>query len=223
MFKTWLSWSGGKDCVWTLHQLVLQNKYDVTKLFVTINEKYHRVAMHGIPEILVLEQIKAVNMSCCPVYIPDPCDNALYQKAMQDMIDKAITEEIQYMAFGDLFLADIRTYRETQLSNTKIQPIFPLWQKPTKQLANQIIDAGFKAIVCCVDIAQLPVQFLGRLYDKTFLEDLPVNIDPCGENGEFHTFVYDGPIFNAPLDLKVMSHYYSGQFAFIDIQPNLNF
>lgn len=215
--KTWLSWSTGKDSAWALHQLKQTPDVELTGVFTTINQQRDRVAMHGTRDALLQEQVKRLGLLLYPVYIPEPCDNETYQQAMQELIDLAKQKGIEQMAFGDLFLADIRAYREKQLIGTGIRPIFPLWQQSTGSLAKQMITAGVKAVITCVDTKQLPASYVGREFDLDFLADLPGDVDPCGENGEFHTFVYDGPIFDSPIPVKIGKTHESGQFLFIEI------
>jgi uncharacterized protein (TIGR00290 family) len=217
--KTWLSWSGGKDSAWALYQLTQNPDIELSGLVVTINQQQHRVAMHGTHENLLQQQVNRLNIPLYPVYIPEPCDNETYQKIMNELINQAKLEQVQQMAFGDLFLEDVRAYREKQLLNTGIEPVFPLWKKSsTIELANEIIDAGVKAIITCVDTKQLPAEFVGRQFDRRLLADLPKKADPCGENGEFHTFVYDAPMFATPINVNATETHQAGQFLFVNLE-----
>jgi len=216
--NTWLSWSSGKDSAWALYQLTQMPEINVTGLVVSINQKHGRVAMHGTHNSLLNEQVKRLGIPIYPVYLPDNCSDATYQQLMQLLIQKAKSQDVKYMAFGDLFLEEIRTYREKQLAHTGITPIFPLWQQPTDQLAMAMIQSGIKAVISCVDTKQIPANFVGRQFNTSLLHDLPKGVDPCGENGEFHTFIYDTPMFETPIDIMMGKTHQSDQFLFIDIQ-----
>jgi uncharacterized protein (TIGR00290 family) len=215
--KTWLSWSTGKDSAWTFYQLQQRPDIELAGIFVTINERRDRVAMHGTRVTLLEQQAKCLGLPLYPIYIPEPCDNQLYEQRMGQFIEEAERVGVKQMAFGDLYLADIRAYRERQLMQTGIKPIFPLWQQPTAVLANTMIDSGVKAIITCVDTKQLPEEYVGRVFDADFLSDLPAGVDPCGENGEFHTFVYDAPMFDTPIPIELGQKHHAGQFVFIDV------
>jgi uncharacterized protein (TIGR00290 family) len=200
--KTLVSWSSGKDSAWMLDHLLAENKYHVAGLFTTINEKAARVAMHAVRVELLRVQAQSIGFELKMVPIPDPCSNTDYGRIMAAFLTDCIDEGIAVMAFGDLFLQDIRTYREKQLINTGIKPIFPIWLHDTSQLGRNMIAKGYKAIVTSIELKKLDRRFIGRKYDEQFIDDLPSNIDPCGEHGEFHTFVYDGPIFKYPIGIK---------------------
>lgn len=217
--KTWLSWSGGKDSAWALYQLQQQADIEITGLVVTLNEKYQRIAMHGTPKVLLDEQVKQLGVPCYPVFIPDQCDNDTYQQRMAALIAKAEMRGVEAMVFGDLFLEDIRAYRENQLKQTALTPLFPLWQLNTADLARTMIQSGLKAKLSCVDTKKLPAEFAGRDYDENLLADLPQGIDPCGENGEFHTFVYDSPSFQKPINIETKGVHTINEFVFCDIKP----
>ncbi len=218
--NTWLSWSSGKDSAWALYQMQQDPTIEVTSLFTTVNQRRDRVAMHGVRHSLLTQQTVEMNLPVHTIYIPEPCDNNTYLATMQTFIDQAQLSHVKQMAFGDLFLEDIRDYRVNQLSHTAIKPIFPLWLKSTKQLAVDMIDAGLKAVLTCVDTQQISAEFIGRQFDRQLLADLPSSADPCGENGEFHTFVYDGPMFAEPINITRGDTHASGQFLFIDIINN---
>ncbi len=190
-----LSWSGGKDSAWALHLLRKQQQYQVVGLLTTVNEHFGRVAMHGFRESLLDRQAEAAGLPLWKVPLPWPCSNEVYEKTMFTACERAISEGLYGIAFGDLFLEDIRAYREAQLAPTGLQPIFPCWMLPTDQLAKDIILSGLRAHLVCVDPRQLPASFAGRVFDESLLAELPAGVDPCGERGEFHTFVSDGPIF----------------------------
>jgi len=195
--KILLSWSSGKDCAWTLHVLRQQQQVDVVGLLATYNEAFDRVAMHGVRLDLVRAQAESSGLPLWPVPLPWPCSNDIYESRMAVVIGRARSEGIEQMAFGDLFLADVRAYRERQLMGTGIQPIFPLWGtvNDTPSLARQMIDAGLRATLVCVDPKQLDPSFVGREFDIGLLANLPSTVDPCGERGEFHTFCHSGPMF----------------------------
>ena len=209
---TWLSWSSGKDSAWTLYQLQNSSNYKVDKLFTTINKKYGRAAMHGTSLDILKAQAQAAELPIEIIELPDPCDNATYLSIMSEFVCKAEELKLATMAFGDLFLQDIRNYREQNLESSSVAAIFPLWHQDTKNLAVAMIEHGLKAIICCVDTKQLPADFLGREFDNSFLSDLPASVDPCGENGEFHTCVYAGPMFKHNLPLQIGGIHTHGQF-----------
>jgi uncharacterized protein (TIGR00290 family) len=212
-----LSWSTGKDSAWTLYKLFQSKKYQVTTLFTTVNQKQDRVAMHSTRSSILSVQAKSLGLHLEIVEIPEPCSNIEYESAMKNLIEKSKIFGIKKMAFGDLFLTDIRQYRESQLKQKNIEGLFPLWGQDTKLLANEMIDGGLKAIITCVDTSQLSENFLGREFDKSLLDDLPDSVDFCGENGEFHTCVYDLPMFSKPINFKLGKKHVSGQFHFIDV------
>lgn len=216
--KTWLSWSSGKDSAWTFYQLMQCSEIELSGIFTTVNESRDRVAMHGTRNSLLHAQAKRLGVKLHTIYIPEPCTNEVYESAMQSFIAKAKAEQVGQMAFGDLYLEDIRDYRIQQMQGTGIEPIFPLWQKPTKQLAQQMIDAGIKAKIACVDTKQLPAEFIGHDFDEDFLKALPKSVDPCGENGEFHTFVYDAPMFDSPISIELGAKHQAGQFLYVDLK-----
>jgi uncharacterized protein (TIGR00290 family) len=201
MKRILVSWSSGKDCGWALHLLRQQPDIEVVGLLTTINAEFKRVAMHGTRQSILEAQAAAARLPLWQIPLPWPCSNEIYQQRMSDACARAVSEGISAIAFGDLFLRDIRAYREAQLKPTGLDPLFPLWEIPTGQLAQQMIAGGLRAKVVCVDSRQLDPAFAGREFDTEFLADLPSAIDPCGENGEFHTCVYAGPMFSAPIPL----------------------
>lgn len=202
MKRILLSWSSGKDSAWALHLLRQQPGIELVGLLTTINTEFERVSMHGTRLSVLQAQADAVQLPLWIVPLPWPCSNEIYEKQMAELCQRAIQEEIDAIAFGDLFLPDIRAYREKQLKPTGLEPLFPLWELPTATLAREMIAAGLRAKLTCVDTKQLPASFAGREFDETLLRDLPPGIDPCGERGEFHSCVYAGPIFTAPLSLQ---------------------
>jgi uncharacterized protein (TIGR00290 family) len=214
-----LSWSSGKDSAWSLHLLRQDPSIEVVALVTTLNEQFDRVAMHAVRRELLELQAKSVGVPLWTVPLPWPCSNQEYEARMLDLCARAISEGVEAMAFGDLFLADIRAYREKQLAGTGLQPLFPVWQIPTADLARQMIAAGLRAKITCVDPKLLPREFAGRDFDTQFLADLPPGIDPCGENGEFHTYVYHAPGFRHPIDVSVGEIIERDGFVFADLQP----
>ena len=215
-----LSWSSGKDSAWCLHTLRQQADIELVGLLTTFNEKADRVAMHAVRRQLVEQQAAAAGLPLIPVFLPWPCSNAEYEAALQSALEQAQAEsEIDAVAFGDLFLEDIRSYRETQMAALGMEPLFPIWQQPTDELARAMIDGGVKAYLTCVDPKQCPVEFAGQEFDFTLLNELPASVDPCGENGEFHTFVFDGPMFDTSIDVRVGQTVERDGFVLADILP----
>ncbi len=213
----WLSWSTGKDSAWSYFLLSKSEQYKPTTIFTTVNEKYHRVAMHGTQLVILTAQAERLGVDLKTILIPDVCDNDVYKNAMFSFMQRAKEEKIKTFAFGDLFLQDIREYRESQMKSKSMQAIFPIWGMNTKELAYEMIDNGFKAIINCIDTKQISEEFLGREFNQDFIRDLPETVDPCGENGEFHTCVYDSPSFSKPISLKLGEKKVSQQFQFIDL------
>jgi uncharacterized protein (TIGR00290 family) len=217
--KAWLSWSSGKDSAWSLEVVRRQNAVDVRALLTTVNAEHQRVAMHAVRETLLRAQAESAGLPLVTVPIPSPCPNAVYEEAMARAIERARAEGITYIIFGDLFLEDIRKYREEKLAGSGIEPLFPLWGLDTRQLAREMVQGGLRAYLTCIDPKKLDSTFAGRHFDAEFLEDLPANIDPCGENGEFHTFTYAGPMFRAPLDVERGIVLERDGFLFADVSP----
>ncbi len=216
--KTVLSWSSGKDSAWALHVLRSQG-VEVNALLTTVNEAFGRVAMHAVRRELLEAQAEATGVRLKVVDLPWPCSNEVYEERMRIATNALVEEGFDTIAFGDLFLRDIREYREERLEGTSIKPIFPLWEIPTDRLAKEMIAGGLKARVTCVDPRKLTSDFAGREWNEEFLRDLPSSVDPCGENGEFHTFVYDGPMFNTPLNILSGEVVERDGFVFADILP----
>jgi uncharacterized protein (TIGR00290 family) len=199
--KALLSWSSGKDSAWALHALRKNPELEVVGLLTTVNEHFGRVAMHAVRRELLAAQAEALGLPLFEVRIPWPCSNEQYEAAMAHAVEAAKQRQVSVMAFGDLFLEDIRTYREQKLSGTGIRPTFPLWGMPTDALAREMIEGGLEARLTCVDPKQLPRSLAGRAFDASLLRDLPPGVDPCGERGEFHTFTHAGPMFRQPVPL----------------------
>ena len=216
-----LSWSSGKDSAWTLHLLRQQPGVEVLGLLTTFNEAAGRVSMHAVRRELVDAQAAAAGLPLWPIALPWPCSNADYEERMSVVIGRAREEGITHVAFGDLFLEDVRGYRVRQLSGTGIEALFPLWTSPaaTPDLARQMLDGGLRAVLTCVDLRQLPEPFVGRPYDALLLADLPPGVDPCGERGEFHTFCLAGPIFAAEISVLPGQTVTRDGFCFIDLVP----
>jgi len=193
--KTLVSWSSGKDSAWMVHRLRARGDVEIGALLTTINADANRVAMHAVRVDLVQAQADALGLPLWQVPIPSPCPNETYERAMTSAVERAVREGYSQIAFGDLFLEDIRRYREERLLGTGLMPIFPLFGSDTKALAREMIDGGLRAKLTCVDTRSLDRGFIGREFDETLIADLPPGIDPCGERGEFHTFAYAGPMF----------------------------
>lgn len=218
--KALLSWSSGKDSAWSLHVLRKRGEVEVVGLLTTVNEVYSRVAMHAVRVELLDAQANAVGLPLWKIPIPSPCSNAQYEAAMLAAIERAKSDGVNTFAFGDLFLEDIRRYREERLRETSVSPIFPIWALPTKELAREMIASGLRARVTCVDPKQLPPSFAGREFDAEFLADLPPGVDPCGERGEFHTFAYDGPMFRHRIPVQGGEIVERDGFVFADLLLN---
>jgi uncharacterized protein (TIGR00290 family) len=215
--KCLLSWSSGKDSAWTLHVLRQAAEVSVVGLLTTINEVHDRVAMHAVRTEVLRAQADAADLPLWPVPIPSPCSNAEYEAAMGAALVRARAAGITVVAFGDLFLEDIRRYREDKLAGTGLAPIFPLWKRPTDVLARDMIRGGLRARLTCVDPKQLPATFAGREFDAALLAALPQSADPCGERGEFHTFAYDGPMFRHPVPVRTGEVVEREGFVFADL------
>jgi uncharacterized protein (TIGR00290 family) len=218
--KALLSWSSGKDSAWSLHVLRQQGEFEVVALLTTINEAHDRVAMHAVRTELLRTQAEAAGVPLWPIAIPWPCSNADYEGAMSAALARARDAGITVAAFGDLFLEDIRRYREERLSGTGVAPVFPLWGIPTEKLARDMLAGGLRARITCVDPKQLARSFAGREFDAALLDDLPPSVDPCGERGEFHTFAYDGPMFRRPVALRGGEIVERDGFVFADLVPD---
>jgi uncharacterized protein (TIGR00290 family) len=200
--KILLSWSSGKDSAWALHLLNQQHPGAVSALLTTVNEAMDRVAMHGVRRSVLEAQARAARLPLHVVHIPHPCSHDVYQAQMRTAIADAKANGFTHAAFGDLFLEDIRRYREEKLAGTGLEPLFPVWGIPTIELAEQMIDGGLRARLACVDTRHLHARFAGREFDRSLLRDLPAAVDPCGERGEFHSCVYAGPMFKEAIELQ---------------------
>lgn len=219
MKKTTLSWSSGKDSAWALHRLREDPEIALDGLFCTINQEFDRVAMHAVRVQLLCRQAESLGLPIQLIPLPYPCSNADYAEIMGEFVEREKARGVENIAFGDLFLEDIREYRESSLSGTGLTPIFPIWGLDTRALARTMLESGLRAQITCIDPAQLAAEFCGREYDESFLNDLPTGVDPCGENGEFHTFAFDGPMFAHPIDIRIGETTTRDGFVFTDLLP----
>jgi uncharacterized protein (TIGR00290 family) len=211
------SWSSGKDSAWALHVLNEMHPGAVGALLTTVNAAMNRVAMHGVRREVLEAQARAAGLPLRVVDIPHPCPNEIYEERMRAEVESAVADGFTHVAFGDLFLADIRRYREERLAGSGLEPIFPVWNIPTRQLAGDMISAGLRARIACVDTRVLPASFVGREFDDSLLRDLPDAVDPCGENGEFHTCVYAGPMFTGSLAVRAGETVVRDPFVWVDL------
>lgn len=214
-----LSWSSGKDSAWTLHVLRQQQAFEVVGLLTTVNQRFERVAMHAVRRELLRAQADAAGLPLLEVPIPWPCSNEQYEAAMAQALDEVKTRGVTAMAFGDLFLEDIRAYRVQKLAGTGVRPLFPLWGLPTAELARTMIEGGLQARLTCVDPRQAPRELAGRAFDTELLRELPASVDPCGERGEFHTFAHAGPMFRRALSIEPGEVVERDGFVFADLLP----
>lgn len=214
-----LSWSSGKDSAWALHVLRRAAEVDVVGLLTTFNAEFDRVAMHAVRRELVEQQALAAGVPLRTVMLPWPCPNEAYEAAMADAIDEAKGQGVTHIAFGDLFLEDIRAYREERMAAAGMEPLFPLWARDTPELAREMLAGGVRATLVCVDPAQLDPGFCGREFDAALLDALPEGVDPCGERGEFHTFAWDGPAFDQPVVVERGEVVQRDGFVFADVRP----
>jgi uncharacterized protein (TIGR00290 family) len=217
--KAMLSWSSGKDSAWTLQVLRQQQALDVVGLLTTVNEQFDRVAMHAVRSELLRAQAEAAELPLLEVKIPWPCSNEQYEAAMTTALAEVKARGVSVMAFGDLFLEDIRAYRVEKLEGTGVRPEFPLWGKPTAELAREMIEGGLQARLTCVDPRVMPRELCGRAFDEALLRELPADVDPCGERGEFHSFVHAGPMFRRPILIRPGEVVERDGFVFADLLP----
>jgi uncharacterized protein (TIGR00290 family) len=214
--KILMSWSSGKDSAWALHLLKQQHPGAVAALLTTVNEAVDRVAMHAVRREVLDAQAAAARLPLRVVLIPHPCPNEVYEYRMRHAVAAALADGFTHVAFGDLFLEDVRRYREERLADTGLTPLFPLWGVPTAALADQMLAGGLRSRVSCVDTRLLPAAVAGREWNRTLLDELPPGVDPCGEKGEFHTCVYAGPMFSAPLDIAAGDQVFRDPFVWSD-------
>ena len=217
--KALIAWSSGKDSAWALRETRVTGDFEIVGALTTVTDTFHRVSMHGVREELLRAQLDAAGLHPIIIHIPYPCPNDIYERKMAEAIAAARASGVTHMVFGDLFLEDVRAYRERQLSGTGIVPVFPLWGQPTRSLADDMIDAGTEAHICTVDLKKLPASFAGRRFDRVLLEALPAGIDPCGENGEFHSFVSGGPMLSRKVAVKTGETIERDGFAYTDLLP----
>jgi uncharacterized protein (TIGR00290 family) len=215
--KVLVSWSSGKDSAWMLHVLKQDTALDIGALLTTMNEQFDRVAMHAVRRRLLEEQSQASGVPLWTVPLPWPCSNDEYEARMRTAVAKAVAEGFTHVAFGDLFLDDVRRYREDRLDGSGLSPLFPIWGIPTDRLANEMIDGGLRAVLTCVNPKHLDRSFAGRQFDRALLTELPAGVDPCGERGEFHSFAYDGPMFHRPVTVAAGEVVERDGFVFADI------
>jgi len=212
-------WSGGKDSAMALHALRAAGDCRVAALLTTITEEYDRISMHGVRRALLERQAESLGLPLHAVLIPPQCVNATYEARMKDALAQYFALGVRRVAFGDIFLEDLRTYREKNLGQVGMQALFPIWKRDTHELAREFVRLGFRAITVCVDPRLLDASFAGRELDASFFADLPPGADPCGENGEFHTFVFDGPVFQTPIAFRVGEKVLRDGFCFCDLLP----
>jgi uncharacterized protein (TIGR00290 family) len=217
MKRILLSWSGGKDSAWALHVLRKAGEFEVGGLLTTVNERFRRVAIHGFREELLERQAEMAGLPLWKVDLPFPCSNEEYESRMAVVCERAVREGFAGIAFGDLFLEEIRAYRVAKLAGTGLEPLFPVWGIPTHELAAEMIAAGLRARLTCVDPRKVPAEFAGRDWDAKLLTELPKGIDPCGENGEFHTFAYAGPMFRGEIPVVVGERVERDGFCYADM------
>jgi uncharacterized protein (TIGR00290 family) len=212
------SWSGGKDSAMALHSLRHDADYEPVSLLTTVTEGFERISMHGVRRELLRAQADSIGLPLVEVRIPPQCSNAVYEERMAEAVLRFRQQGILHIAFGDIFLEDLRAYREQKLLHADMFALFPIWKMDTRELAARFIKDGFRAIVACIDPQKLDRSFAGRELDDYFFRDLPAGVDPCGENGEFHTFVYDGPILRSPIPVRMGDVVERDSFVFCDLQ-----
>ena len=215
--KALISWSSGKDSAFALHEVRRAGEFEVAGALTTVTETFGRVSIHGVRQEILRAQLDAAGLQPTIVPIPYPCPNEIYEARMREAVVSAVRDGITHIIFGDLFLEDIRAYREQKLAGTGITPVFPLWGRPTLQLAQQMIAGGLEAYIATVNLKKLPADFAGRKFDLQLLADLPGGVDPCGENGEFHTCVVAGPIFTRRLAVTPGEHVERDGYAYRDL------
>ncbi len=219
--KILFSWSGGKDSAMSLYELQKNSSHEISSLLTTVTEGYDRISMHGVRRALLEQQARSLGLSLEKIYITKDASNDEYEAKMRAKLMEHQSRGVSSVAFGDIFLEDLRKYREENLSKIGMEGIFPIWKRDTTELANTFMDLGFKAVITCIDSKVLDKAFVGRPYDKQFLADLPSNVDPCGENGEFHSFVYDGPMFREEIAFTIGEVVLrDSRFYFCDLVPS---
>jgi uncharacterized protein (TIGR00290 family) len=217
--KAIVAWSSGKDSAWALHEVRREGALDVVGLLTTVTDAFSRVSMHAVREELLDRQARALGLPCRKVRIPSPCPNEAYEAAMAAALREARDAGVTHVVFGDLFLEDVRAYREEKLAASGLSPVFPLWGRDTAALAAEMLSGGLAATLTCVDPRKVDPRLAGRAFDAALLADLPAGVDPCGENGEFHTFVHGGPMFSAVIAVEPGEVVARGGFVFADLVP----
>jgi uncharacterized protein (TIGR00290 family) len=217
--KALIAWSSGKDSAWALYEARRSGDYEIVGALTTVTETFGRVSMHGVREELLRAQLEAIGIPPNIVPIPFPCPNKVYEARMGEALSHAKAEGVSHVIFGDLFLEDVRVYREAKMAGTGVAPVFPLWGRPTKALAHAMIEGGLKTHLVTVDLKVMPKSFAGRKFDEALLDDFPAGVDPCGERGEFHTCVLDGPMFSRAIAASVGEVVEREGFAFADLVP----
>lgn len=218
--KAVMSWSSGKDSAWAFHTTRQSGDLDIVGLLTTVSETHDRVAMHGVRDALLDAQIAMLGLPCLKVMLPTPCPNAVYEARMAEATAQLKGQGVTHIIFGDLFLEDIRAYRLARMAETGMTAVFPIWGRETGALAREMISGGLVAHVATVDPSRLDASFSGRVFDEAFLADLPAGVDPCGENGEFHTFVSAGPMFAAPIPVRTGETVTRDGFVYTDLLKN---
>ena len=214
-----LSWSSGKDSAWALQVLRRDPELELAGVFTTVNREFDRVAMHAVRRSLLEAQAKSAGLPLSTIPLPYPCPNVAYEAAMAEFVKQAKQDGVTHFAFGDLYLEDVRRYRAQKLAGTGIEPLFPLWGLPTRALAREMVGAGLRAVITCVDPKQAPREWAGKRFDPGFVDTVPKSIDPCGERGEFHTFACDGPMLREPVPVEVGEVVERDGFVFADLRP----
>ncbi|HZP70132.1 MAG TPA: ATP-binding protein [Pseudolabrys sp.] len=217
--KALIAWSSGKDSAWALHETRRAGQFEIVGALTTVTDTFRRVSMHGVREELLHVQLDAAGLRPVVIHIPFPCPNEIYEQKMAAAMAAARSSGVTHVIFGDLFLEDVRAYRERQLAGTGITPVFPLWGRPTPALANEMIGAGVKAHICTVDLSKMPATFAGRQFDSTLIDALPPGVDPCGENGEFHSFVTGGPMLSREIAVRTGETVRRDGFAYAELIP----
>ena len=217
--RAWLSWSSGKDSAFALHEVRRTGALNVVRLLTTVTDPFDRVSMHGVREAVLEAQADALGLPLEKVRIPHPCPNSVYERAMAEVMARAAADGVRHIVFGDLFLEEIRAYREEKLRAAGFEAVFPLWGRPTDRLARAMIAAGLRAYVCCLDPRKMPRELAGRAFDEALLAELPESVDPCGERGEFHTCVVALPDFQVPVEVRIGETVERDGFVFTDLVP----
>jgi uncharacterized protein (TIGR00290 family) len=215
--KALISWSSGKDSAFALHEVLRAGEFEVVGALTTVTETFWRVSIHGVRQEILRAQLDAAGLPPTIVPIPYPCPNEVYEARIGEAVERAVQDGITHIIFGDLFLEDIRAYREQKLAGTGITPVFPLWGRSTQALAHEMIASGFEAYIATIDLKKLPAEFAGRKFDAELLADLPDGVDPCGENGEFHSCVVAGPIFSRRLVVTPGERVERDGYAYCDL------